>query len=118
MNRKAKRERRELTPEERRRWEKAKSETATEREEIVKQGRAVLGARRVALKMLGELRAERERRGLSLADMMRLTGMSRESISRLENDPAPNPTMLTFARYAEALGLELRFSVKKGTQLG
>jgi len=46
--------------------------------------------------------------------MMRLTGMSRESISRLENDPAPNPTMLTFARYAAALGLELRFSVKKG----
>jgi DNA-binding XRE family transcriptional regulator len=111
----ARRVRRELTAEEKRRWETAKAETALERDEIVKQGRAVLGARRIALQMLGELKAERERRGLSLADMMRLTGMSRESISRLENDPAPNPTVLTFARYAEALGLELRFSVKKGT---
>jgi DNA-binding XRE family transcriptional regulator len=111
--REAKRVRRELTPDEKRRWEKAKAETAAERDEIVSRGRAVLGARRVAVKMLGELKAERERRGLSLADMMRLTGMSRESISRLENDPAPNPTMLTFARYAAALGLELRFGTKK-----
>jgi transcriptional regulator with XRE-family HTH domain len=62
-----------------------------------------------------DLSVERERRGLGLADMMGLTGMSRESISRLENDPAPNPTMLTFARNAAALGLEPRFSVKKGT---
>ena len=112
--RQAKRVRRDFTPAERRRWEKAVAESEAERGEIVKQGRAVLAARQVARQMLGELRAERERRGLSLADMMRLTGMSRESISRLENDPAPNPTVLTFARYAAALGLELRFSTKKG----
>lgn len=110
--REAKRVRRDFTPEERRRWEQAVVETAAERGEIVKQGRAVLAARRVARQMLGELKAERERRGLSLADMMRLTGMSRESISRLENDPAPNPTVLTFARYAAALRLELRFTTK------
>lgn len=113
--REAKRVRRELTPEERRHWKKAVAETAAERDQIVQQGRAVLAARRVARKMLGDLKAERERRGLSLADMMLLTGMSRESISRLENDPEPNPTMLTFARYAAALGLELQFSAKKGS---
>jgi DNA-binding XRE family transcriptional regulator len=113
--REAKRVRRELTPEERRRWKKAVAETAAEQDQIVKQGRAVRAARRVAREMLGELKAERERRGLSLADMMRLTGMSRESISRLENDPAPNPTMLTFSRYAAALGMELQFSAKKGS---
>ena len=111
--REAKRVRRELTPEEKSRWKNAVSETEAERDQIVKQGRAVLAARRVARQMLGELKAERERRGLSLADMMRLTGMTRESISRLENDPAPNPTMLTFARYAAALGMELQFSAKK-----
>ena len=112
---KAKRVRRELTPEEKRRWEKAVRETEAERDQIVNQGRAVLAGQRVARSMLGQLKAERERRGLSLADMMRLTGMSRESISRLENDPTPNPTVSTFARYAAALGLELRFSAKKGT---
>lgn len=113
--REAKRVRRELTVEEKRRWEKAKADTEAGRGKIIEQGRAVLGARRVARQMLGELKAERERRGLSLADMMKLTGMSRESISRLENDPAPNPTVLTFARYAAALGLELQFGVKEGT---
>ena len=115
VKRVAKRLRRELTPEEKRRWQKAVAESTAERETIVDQGRAVLSARKVARQMLGELKAERERRGLSLADMMRLTGMSRESISRLENDPAPNPTMLTFARYAAALGLQLRFSATKGS---
>ena len=113
--RQAKQVRRELTPEERRRWERAVAETEADRGEIIKQGRAVVAARRVARQMLGELKAERERRGLSLADMMRLTGMSRESISRLENDPGPNPTVLTFARYAAALGLELQFSARKGS---
>jgi DNA-binding XRE family transcriptional regulator len=112
---KAKRLHRDLTLEEKRRWETAVRETDAERDAIINQGRAVLAGRRVARQMLGQLKAERERRGLSLADMMRLTGMSRESISRLENDPKPNPTVLTFARYAAALGLELQFSAKKGS---
>lgn len=111
--RKAKQIRREFTPEEKRRWETAVAGAAAERDEIVRQGQAVLAARRLARDMLGRLKAERERRGLSLADVMRLTGMSRESISRLENDPKPNPTVLTFARYAAALGLELEFSTKQ-----
>lgn len=110
--RKAKRIYREFTPSEKARWEKAVAETESEKDEILQKGRAVLAARRTALQMLNQLKTERERRGLSLADMMRLTGMTRESISRLENDPTPNPTMLTFARYAEALGLEMQFSTK------
>jgi DNA-binding phage protein len=108
----AKRARRDFTSEEKQRWQRAVAETEAQRDEIVAHGRAVLAARKSAHKMLHQLKAERERRGLSLADMMRMTGMSRESISRLENDPAPNPTMLTLARYATALGLELQFSVK------
>ncbi len=112
--RKAKRIYRDFTPEEKARWEKSVAETEAEKEEILQKGRAALAAHRTALQMLNQLKSERERRGLSLADMMRLTGMSRESISRLENDPKPNPTMLTFARYAEALGLELHFSAKSG----
>jgi DNA-binding XRE family transcriptional regulator len=111
--RKAKQIRREFTPEEKRRWAAAVAGAEADRDEILRQGKAVLAARRIARDMLGQLKKERERRGLSLADMMRLTGMSRESISRLENDPKPNPTMLTFARYAAALGLNLHFSTKQ-----
>ena len=111
--RQAKRVRRELTPDEKRRWEKATAETVAERDEIVKQGGAALGgsSRRAAdaQRIEGGTRASRpEPRRHDAAN-----GMSRGSISRLENDPKPNPTMLTFARYAAALGLELRFSVKK-----
>lgn len=108
----AKRIRRDFTPEEKVRWERAVRESDAEKDKIVAEGRAALAARRVAHDMLEKLKAERERRGLSLADMRRLTGMSREAISRLENDPSPNPTVLTFARYATALGLEFNFTVK------
>ena len=111
--RKAKQVRLQFTPEERRRWEAAVAGADAERDEILRQGKAVLAARTIARDMLGQLKKERERRGLSLADMRRLTGMSRESISRLENDPKPNPTVLTIARYAAALGLELQFSTKQ-----
>jgi DNA-binding XRE family transcriptional regulator len=111
--RKAKQIRREFTPAEKQRWEAAVAAAEAERDELLRQGKAVLAARRIARDMLGQLKRERERRGLSLADMMRLTGMSREAISRLENDPKPNPTVLTFARYAAALGLELQFSTKQ-----
>jgi DNA-binding XRE family transcriptional regulator len=113
--REAKRIRRELTADERQRWDAAVRETEAEKDQIIAAGRAALAARCAARELVGKLKAERERRGLSLADMMRLTGMSRESISRLENDPAPNPTVLTFARYATALGLELNFSMKRSS---
>jgi DNA-binding XRE family transcriptional regulator len=110
--RSAKRVRRELTPDETRRWNAAVKETAAERDTILEQGRAVLAAKRSALAMLGKLKSAREQRGLSLADMMRLTGMTRAAISRLENDEAPNPTVRTVSRYAEALGLEFRFNFR------
>jgi hypothetical protein len=108
-NKKATRLRRDLKLDRQIRWEYAVRETDAERAAIVDRGRAVLAGRRVARQLQGPLKAERERRDLSLADMMRLTGMSHESISRLENDPKPSPTGLPFARYAAALGLELLF---------
>jgi DNA-binding XRE family transcriptional regulator len=111
----AKRIHRDFSPTEKASWEKSVEAAQSEKAEILRKGRAALAAHRTAQQMLNQLKAERERRGLSLADMMKLTGMTRESISRLENDPKPNPTMLTFARYAQALGLELQFTAKPGT---
>jgi len=46
------------------------------------------------------LRAERERQGLSLADIQERTGMSRESICRLENQSAGNCQVSTIEHYA------------------
>ena len=58
------------------------------------------------------LKQERQRCGLSLADMLRRTGMSRKALSRLENDESPNPTVRPLARYAAAVGLELHIAAK------
>jgi DNA-binding XRE family transcriptional regulator len=107
----AKRIRRDFTPEEKARWKKAVAEAEAEQEQILAQGRSLLAARRKAREIFEELKEERHRRGLSLADMMRLTGMSRAAISRLENDESPNPTVRTISRYADALGMEFRFDI-------
>jgi DNA-binding XRE family transcriptional regulator len=61
---------------------------------------------------LSDLRAERERQGLSLADMSKRTGgMDRATISRLENGRQPNPTWATLAALAEALGCRIEIKL-------
>ena len=50
------------------------------------------------------LKAERMKKGLSLADMKELTGIERSTLSRLENNAAANPTINTLSRYADAVG--------------
>ncbi len=57
------------------------------------------------------LRAERERQGLSLADVAQRTGIPRESICRLENLEKGNFEIFTVQRYAEALGLKIQVAL-------
>lgn len=57
--------------------------------------------------VLGALRAERERQGLSLADIYERSGIDRAALSRLENNEEANPTLATLERYAEAVGKQL-----------
>lgn len=59
------------------------------------------------------LKAEREKLGLSLAEMSERCGMAREVIYRLESQTTPNPTISTIQRYATALGLEVSFALKR-----
>jgi len=95
------------------RWQKSLDAAAADRETIDAQARAVFAAHDSARDVVTRLKAERERRGLSLADMLRRTGMSREALSRLENHHSPNPTVRTLARYAAAVGLELHLAAKR-----
>jgi len=95
------------------RWEKALAGAAADRKTIDAQARAVFVAHDSAREVVMRLKAERERRGLSLTDMLHRTGMSRESLSRLENHRSPNPTVRTLARYAAAVGLELQMAAKR-----
>src|SRR5258707_14582863 len=94
-------------------WQKALDASTSDREAIDAQAQAVFAAHHSARDVVTRLKEERERRGLSLADMLRQTGMSREALSRLENHQSPNPTVRTLARYAAAVGLELHIAAKR-----
>ena len=114
--RQARRVRRELTPEEKQRWQQARQEAEGERESILAEGRQVKAARsrvQVAVRdAFRILKAERQALGLSLSDVEKRTGIGRSALSRLENEIEPNPTVVTLTRYAEALGKELVVSFK------
>jgi ribosome-binding protein aMBF1 (putative translation factor) len=61
---------------------------------------------------LAALRAERERQGLSLADLAERTGIDKAMLSRLETGKIPNPTLSTLRAYARALGKRLVWSTE------
>jgi transcriptional regulator with XRE-family HTH domain len=63
------------------------------------------------------LRGVRERLGLSLTDLSERTGLTRASISRLENGWNLNSTLETLYRYTEALGVGLKFAVDEPASL-
>ncbi|MEJ7594922.1 MAG: helix-turn-helix transcriptional regulator [Planctomycetaceae bacterium] len=57
------------------------------------------------------LKEAREARGLSLQDVCDKTGITRASLSLLENGHG-NPTMTTLRRVAKAIGVEILVTVK------
>jgi len=67
---------------------------------------------------LSEIRSERERLGLSLADVEAKSGLRRSALSRLENDSQANPTLLTIERYAAAVGLTASVHLSPATKSG
>jgi ribosome-binding protein aMBF1 (putative translation factor) len=57
------------------------------------------------------LRRERERLGLSLADVAERAKIDKSALSRLENGQQLNPTVNTLARYLHALGKNIAWSL-------
>lgn len=111
MRREAKHVHRSLTPAEGNRVNEARTQVEAESADIRRRAREVRqeiesahSSLEAALQML---KMERERQGLSLADVTERTGIDRPNLSRLENEPAANPTVATLARYADALGKRL-----------
>ncbi len=74
---------------------------ATERAERV---RALGPPERPFRELIAALRSERERQGLSLADIAKRTGMDRAAIHKLEIGLNSNPTHATLTRYAMLWG--------------
>jgi DNA-binding XRE family transcriptional regulator len=58
--------------------------------------------------LMKALRAERERRGLSLNAVAEQAGVTKSMISELENGRRLNPTLATLYRYALAVGMHIQ----------
>jgi len=104
---------RKLTPEEVDKYQKIREEVEVEKPRLIaKAQRARREARRRQLvAIMGELKAAREAKGFSLADMYQKTGIDRSALSKLENVTNENPTMDTLLRYAEVVGKRVQIEV-------
>ncbi|NOY28724.1 MAG: helix-turn-helix transcriptional regulator [Planctomycetes bacterium] len=102
---------RKATGEEWQRHTKVREQIAQELPELKQRARAKLALLKQEgtplRQVLAALRTERERQGLSLADINQRTGIDRAALSRLENNEDANPTLNTLERYADAVGKQM-----------
>lgn len=83
-----------------------------EAEEIKAEGRAILLRHETIKKLISAVKEARLAKGLSLGEVGERSSIGKANLCRLENDLAPNPTLDTLLRYAEAVGVEIRVSVE------
>jgi len=112
-----KRSQKKMTDEQRKAFNSAVAEEMAVREENIAAAQDVAkrlkDERKAIVDLVSQLRATREKAGISLSELEARTGISKSSLSRLENSAAPNPTMLTLHRYAAAIGVTLQYSIDK-----
>ncbi len=110
---------RELTPVEAVKVAAARKDAELNQEAIVREGRKHLKVwntmRAEVRATLQRLKLERKQLGLSLTDIQDRSGIRKSVLSRLENDPRANPTLLTLQRYAAAVGLVLAMQVQQAS---
>lgn len=98
---------RRLTPEEAAKYKAIREQVAAELPDLIARHHERMAARDNLQSLVAQLKAAREEKGLSLADLTDLTGMDRSALSKLETGQRPNPTIDTLVRYAEAVGKQL-----------
>jgi DNA-binding Xre family transcriptional regulator len=103
---------RKLTPEEAAKYGEVRKKIAEELPELIARHHERMNTMDQLEDLLKQLAVARQEKGLSLADLSRLTGMDRSSLSKLETGQRPNPTFETLARFAEAVGKRLVVSLE------
>ena len=98
---------RRLTPEEAAKYKTIREQVAGELPELVTRHQERMASLDQLDQVLGQLKAAREAKGLSLTDVTELTQMDPSALSKLETGQRPNPTVETLVRYAEAVGKRL-----------
>jgi ribosome-binding protein aMBF1 (putative translation factor) len=105
---------RRLTPQEAQKYEAIRKQVAEELPELVARHHERMATLDQIDTLLMQLKAAREAKGLSLADLTEMTGMDRSALSKLENGQRANPTVETLVRYAEAVGKRLVVALADG----
>ena len=105
---------RRLTPEEAAKYKKIRERVAEELPELIARHHERMATLDQFQVLLVQLKAAREAKGLSLANLTELTGMDRSALSKLETGQRVNPTVETLVRYAEAVGKRLVVSLADG----
>lgn len=98
---------RRLTPEEAAKYQAIREQVAEELPDLVARHHERMASLDQLQELLLQLKAAREAKGLSLADVTELTGMDRSALSKLETGQRANPTVETLVRYADAVGKRL-----------
>jgi DNA-binding XRE family transcriptional regulator len=98
---------RPLTPEEAAKYKAVREQVADELTALTNRHHERMAVLDHLQELLQQLKAAREKKGLSLADLTELTGMDRSALSKLETGQRPNPTVETLVRYADAVGKRL-----------
>lgn len=110
-----------LTPEQKEAYMRVRAENQTPEKraeyarvrELVEQEFPPLQPGEPLLNLVASLRLERERQGLSLAEVCERTRMNVSTVNRLELGKVANPSYETLTALARALGLELEITVKR-----
>ena len=100
-----------LTSEEAAKYQTVREQVAGELPQLTGRHHERMAALDQVGQLLERLKAARGEKGLSLADLTRLTGMDRSALSKLETGKRWNPTVETLVRYAEAVGKHLVVSL-------
>ena len=102
---------RRLTPEEAAKYKVVRQQVAEELPDLIASHHERMATLDQLQELLRQLKAAREAKGLSLADVTERTGMDRSALSKLETGQRANPTVETLVRYAEAVGKRLVVSL-------
>lgn len=98
-------------PEEAGKYRKVREQVAAELPELVARHHERIAALDKIDDLVKQLKAAREGKGLSLADVSERTVMDRSALSKLESGKRANPTVATLVRYAHSVGLRLEISL-------
>ena len=102
---------RKLLPEEAAKYKEIREQVAEELPELIARHQERMVVLEQLQQLLGQLKAAREAKGLSLDHLAELIGMDSLALSQLETGERPNPTVETLLRYAEAVGKRLVVSL-------